>query len=63
MYDVRIECYDWRYSAAILGLVRFFDYWKIKETNVPAEYDNSADTIEFDSRYITREKYLDFVEY
>lgn len=62
MHDVKLECYlDWRYSAAVLGLVKFFEYWKRKE-QVPAAYDMDKDYIEFDSSYITRERFLDFAE-
>ena len=27
-YSTRTECIDWRYSAAILGLVKFYEYGK-----------------------------------
>ena len=29
-YSTRTECIDWRYSAAILGLVKFYEYAQIK---------------------------------
>ena len=28
-YSTRTECIDWRYSAAILGLVKFYEYAQI----------------------------------
>ncbi len=62
MYDTKLECQDWRYSAAILGMVRFFEYWKETE-EVPAEYSENTDHIEFDQAYITRERFLLFAEH
>jgi len=52
---IRIEPSDWRWSASIVGLSKYFDFYNIKYT-VEDEY------IEFDKNEIIREKYLKFVE-
>lgn len=55
-FNTRIEPYDWRWSATIVGIVKYFKKYNpdgIKITN---------DYIEFNSENITDEKYLLFVE-
>ena len=52
---VKLEPLDWRWSAAIVGLIKYFDYHNIK-------YDMDEDSIEFDKSEIDDEKYLMFVE-
>ena len=32
-YSTRTECIDWRYSAAILGLVKFYEYVEEEDSN------------------------------
>lgn len=61
MYNTKLECIDWRYSAAILGLIRFFEHFE--KENPPFVYQKNQDFIEFDKEFITRERYLEFVEY
>ncbi len=55
-YDTKMESSDWRFSAAIIGLMQYFDYHDI-------EYDIDDDYILYNSSDITEEKYLEFVEY
>ena len=38
-YSTRTECIDWRYSAAILGLVKFYEYAQIKGFDLKFDYD------------------------
>ncbi|MDA3884081.1 MAG: type I CRISPR-associated protein Cas8a1/Csx8 [Candidatus Delongbacteria bacterium] len=52
---IRVEPSDWRWSATIVGLVKYFDFHSIK-------YDKSDDYIEFDSKEIDDVKYLMFAE-
>ncbi len=55
-FNTRIEPYDWRWSATIVGLVKYFKRFNpkgLKQTN---------DYIEFNSHEITEEKFFLFVE-
>lgn len=60
-YDVRLETSDWRYSASIIGLIKYFDYHISMGLNI--EYNIDHDAIEYSSKDITEERYLLFVEY
>ena len=53
---IQIEPSDWRWSASIVGLSKYFDFHNIK-------YIVEDDYIEFDKSDISREKYLKFVEW
>jgi len=53
---VQIEPSDWRWGASIVGLSKYFDYHKL-------DYKIEDDYIEFNEKFIDREKYLKFVEY
>lgn len=60
-YDTKLECIDWRYSAAILGLLKYFrftneDYDKIN-INI------GRDFIEYNQSDIKRDRFLTFAEY
>ena len=52
---IRLEPSDWRWSATIVGLVKYFDEYDIN-------YDIEDEFIEFNEDDITDEKYLLFVE-
>lgn len=52
---IRLEPSDWRWSAAIVGLCKYFEY-----IDIPLKIDE--DGIEFNSKEITEEQYLLFVE-
>ncbi|MGL5380008.1 type I CRISPR-associated protein Cas8a1/Csx8 [Clostridium sp.] len=54
-YDTALESSDWRYSAAIVGLIRYLDYHDF-------EYEIKDDSIYYNSKDISEEKYLEFVE-
>lgn len=54
-YDTAIEASDWRYSACIYGLIKYFRFHDIN-------YAVDEDTLYFNSKDIVEEKYLDFVE-
>lgn len=53
--NVRIEASDWRWSASIVGLHKYFEYYDIK-------LHMDEDGIEFNPEDITEDKYLMFVE-
>ena len=57
-FNVKLEPSDWRFSAAIVGLLEYFEYIDTVETsyNVEDEY------ILYNSELITKENYLKFVE-
>ncbi|MDN5304616.1 MAG: CRISPR-associated protein Cst1 [Fusobacteriaceae bacterium] len=52
---VRVEPSDWRWSATIVGLVKYFDFHQF-------EYVIEDDYLEFDKKNISEEKYLEFAE-
>ncbi|MGL6154618.1 MAG: type I CRISPR-associated protein Cas8a1/Csx8 [Cetobacterium sp.] len=52
---VRLEPWDWRWGASILGLTKYFDYFQDK-------YELTEDYLEFDDDNITEDKYYKFVE-
>ncbi|MBZ9691138.1 type I CRISPR-associated protein Cas8a1/Csx8 [Clostridium sp. M14] len=62
-FNTRIETSDWRYSASIVGLIKYFNFLSDKgledKENLYKTYD---DVIEYDSNQITDERYLLFVE-
>lgn len=55
-YDVCLKPLDWRYSAAIVGLLKYF------RTLGDMEYEVTDEYLKFHSRDITEERYLKFVE-
>lgn len=56
-YDTKLEASDWRYGAAVVGLIKYFSYHQI-------DIDSSNnDCILYRREDITEEKYLEFVEY
>lgn len=57
-YDTRLIASEWRYSASIVGLKKYFDYHCIDYF-----YENSKDYIEYNKNSIDEEKYLNFAEY
>lgn len=60
IYDTRMEASDWRYSASIVGLIKYYDYWKSMGHDI--DYHISDDVIEYNSEDITEERYLLFAE-
>ena len=62
-FNIKIETSDWRWSATIVGLKKYFDY--LAATNdEPASnfYKIEHDQITYNSEAITEERYLLFVE-
>lgn len=55
-YDTKLEAMDWRSSAAILGLLQYFNYHSF-------DHVIEDDYILYNSSDINEEKYLEFVEY
>lgn len=55
-YDIKLEASDWRFSAAIVGLIQYLEYHQF-------EYETKHDYILYNSLDIDEKKYLEFVEY
>lgn len=55
-YDTMLEPSDWRFSAAIVGLMQYLDYHDLN-------YKIDDDSIYYNNEDINEEKYLEFVEY
>ena len=55
-FNTKLESSDWRYSATIVGLIKYFDYHQI-------DYSIEDDFILYNSEYIDENKYLEFVEH
>ena len=60
LYDTVLECLDWRYSAAIVGLVKYFNFTNEQYDKI--EYEPGKESISFRQEDITMERYLAFVE-
>ncbi|MEG2246853.1 MAG: type I CRISPR-associated protein Cas8a1/Csx8 [Peptostreptococcaceae bacterium] len=58
-FDVRIEPSDWRFSAAIVGLIEYFREIYGEDDDL---YYIGDEYIEYDSKAISKENYLKFVE-
>ncbi len=59
-YTTKTECLDWRYSAAILGLIKFYKYCDRMDYNLSYDYDE--DFIYYNVEDITEERFLEFAE-
>ena len=57
-FNVKLEPSDWRFSAAIVGLLEYFEYIDPLETSYKVE----DEYILYNSELITTENYLKFVE-
>ena len=55
-YDTMLEPSDWRFSAAIVGIMQYLDYHDL-------DYKIEDDSIYYNSQDINEKKYLEFVEY
>ena len=58
-FDTEIEASDWRYSAAIVGLNKFLNYFG----DNGIDFEVTDEVIKFNQGDITEKKYLEFVEY
>ena len=52
---IKLEASDWRYSAAILGLIRYF------ECNNIFDYEIKDDYIIYNKKDITKENYMNYI--
>lgn len=59
-YNNRMESIDWRYSAAILGLIKFFEFGEKMGYGLKYAYDE--DYIYYNIEDITEERFLRFAE-
>lgn len=57
-FNVKLEPSDWRFSAAIVGILEYFEYIDTLETSYKVE----DEYILYNSELITKENYLKFVE-
>lgn len=55
-YDTMLEPSDWRFSAAIVGLMQYFDFFNI-------QYDINDEFILYNQSEISEERYLQFIEW
>lgn len=61
-YDTKVAASDWRYAAAIDGLIKYFSYNKI-EYLIYYDEEEKEEYLLYRSDDITEKKYLEFVEY
>lgn len=67
-YNTLLQPTDWRYAAAIVGLIRYLEFHNIKYTCLsdigdrPSEAIVGFDGILYNSEDVTAERYLLFVE-
>ncbi len=54
--NITLEPSDWRWSASIIGLLKYFTYHDI-------EHEIKGETLSYKSDSISEDKYLEFVEY
>jgi len=63
-FNTKMETSDWRYSASIVGLIKYFDYLVEMGYEVESNlYKIYHDVIEYNSETVTEERYLLFVEH
>ncbi len=63
IFDYEIETSDWRYNAAIVGLIKYFNFLSnSRREEKKGLYEINEDTIKYNSKKITEENYLLFVE-
>jgi len=63
-FDTRMETSDWRHSASIVGIKKYFDYLANRGYELETDlYKIDDDIILYNSKYITEERYLLFAEY
>lgn len=63
-FNTKMEASDWRYSASIVGIIKYFDYLVAMGDEVETDlYEIDDDVITYNSEKITEERYLLFVEH
>lgn len=60
LYDTVLECLDWRYSAAIVGLMKYFKFSNEQYDEICIQED--GESISFRQEDLSMERYLAFVE-
>lgn len=60
LYDTVLKCLDWRYSAAIVGLIKYFNFSNEQYDKI--EYEQDEESISFRQEDISMERYFTFVE-
>lgn len=64
VFDCTLETGDWRYSASIVGLIKYFDFLDQQGVADKDElYEMQYDELRYNSNYINEENYLLFVEH
>lgn len=61
-YDTLIETSDWRFTATVLGLVKYFKFLSSIGEKVDYYIEDDGDAIKYKQEDITLERYLRFVE-
>ena len=56
---VCLEPFDWRYSAAIVGLRKYLEWLEIEEPDLII----TEDTLKYNRKYLNKSEFLKFVEY
>ena len=59
---IRIYPSDWRFSATIVGLAKYFQYLKRQGANSGHHHSQAMDYLEFDESAVTDDNYLSFAE-
>ena len=63
VFDCTLESGDWRESATIVGLIKYFDFLYQNGVADKSElYEFEDDYLRYNSNYISEENYLLFVE-
>jgi CRISPR-associated protein Cst1 len=63
-FNTEMETSDWRYSASIVGLIKYFNYLTDNGYETKSNlYEIEDDVIRYNQEAITEERYLRFVEY
>ncbi|MCT4545110.1 MAG: type I CRISPR-associated protein Cas8a1/Csx8 [Vallitalea sp.] len=63
-FNTKMETSDWRYSASIVGLIKYFDYLVSMGYDMESDlYAIDDDVILYDREKITEERYLLFAEH
>lgn len=63
-FNTKMETSDWRYSASIVGLIKYFNYLVNKAEETESNlYKIEDDVLSYNSDSITEERYLLFVEH
>ena len=63
VFDCMVETSEWRYNAAIVGLIKYFNFLNSKGLEEKEDlYEIDDDCLKYNSKMITEERYLLFVE-